>query len=149
MVTCLVPCSVTGQWRVLVGGEQPAPLEPLRNEGVDGPLVAVAGSVVQVLDVTAGDQQRNIDGDEADALDPADQAAVARPRREDDVVSVDDLLPAVLNHPVRNDVVRIGSEALGVGDRITPAVEHVLVVITDRRFVGVADFDRHGCPFVS
>ena len=125
------------------------PFEPLRDEGVDGALVAVAGSVVQVLDVPVGNQQGDVAGDEADALDPADQAAVACPRREDDVVAVDDLFPAVFDHSVSDDVVRIGSEALRVGDRIAPTVEHVLVVIADCRFVDIADLDRHGSPFVS
>ncbi|MPM45072.1 hypothetical protein SDC9_91757 [bioreactor metagenome] len=140
---------MTGKGRVLVRGEQPPALESLRDQGVHRALVAVTRTVVEIRDVPVRDQQRDIAGDEPDALDLTDQTAVACPRREDDAVAVDDLFPAVLDHPVRDDVVRLGGEALGVGDRVAPTVEHVLVVIADRGLVGVANGGSHGKPFVS
>jgi hypothetical protein len=68
-------------------------------------------------------QDGDVAGEEAEPVDAAFEVAVARPRREDDLVSVDDLLPAAFELAAAGDVVGVGGEAFGDGRRVEPTVD--------------------------
>jgi len=99
----------------LVGDEDPCSVDLLGGEGVDGAFVAVAGAVVVVDDVAIGGEDGDIAGKKACTVNAAFETAVACPYREDDVVAVDNFLPAAFELAVGDDVVGIWGEALGIG----------------------------------
>ncbi|GMA21252.1 hypothetical protein GCM10025862_32730 [Arsenicicoccus piscis] len=76
--------------------------------------------------MTVGREDGHVCGDVPDLIDASFEVAVASPGPEDQLVVADDLVPAMLQLAVGDDVVGVRGEALGIGPRIL--VESPIVV---------------------
>jgi hypothetical protein len=87
----------------------------LGGGGVNGALVRVAGTIVEVDDVAVCGQDGDVGRQETNLIDPAFESTVTCPRGEDDLVAFDDVAPAAFEFPTAGDVVRFRGETFGEG----------------------------------